>query len=206
MTEADPFHHLRTMLNRPEPGPVRRVKVVGFDGPDVLVSLADGEGPHAETGRIPGGEVSMRRAEHPSAFLESGQEVEAEEIGRFREGELLLSASACEYPQLRSFLVGIRPGQVVSGTVSAVHDFGVFVDLDGQPDGFHTGFIRVPDLSWSWSDRPSDVVRPGQRITARVIQSETRRGQVAVSLKALQENPAPVSPIRSAGSSERPPR
>ncbi|MFK0258784.1 S1 RNA-binding domain-containing protein [Streptomyces sp. NPDC090445] len=178
------------MFNRPEPGPVRRVKVIGFDGTDTLVSLLDTEGDDVEVGRIPRHEASMRRCiEHPSEVFEVGREMEAEEIGRRRGEQLWLSARACENQDLRGFLTGIRPGQVVSGTVSGVHDFGVFVHLDGEPDGRCTGFIRLPDLSWSWIDHPSQAVEPGQRITAEVIMSETREGQVTISLKALQDNP-----------------
>jgi ribosomal protein S1 len=189
MPESAPDPRLQSLLNRLEPGPVRRAKVIGFDGSDALVSLEDTEGQNVEVGRIPRHEVSMRRIEHPSEILEVGQEIEAEEIGRWREGQLLLSARACESQELRSFLVGVHSGQVVSGTVSGVHNFGVFVHLDGEPDGFCTGFIRVPDLSWSRIDHPSEVVEPGQRITGEVIMSETRQGQVTISLKALQEDP-----------------
>ncbi|MGW1093794.1 S1 RNA-binding domain-containing protein [Streptomyces sp. NPDC002596] len=189
MSESAPDPRLQSLLNRLEPGPVRRAKVIGFDGLDVLVSLEDQEGQNAEVGRVSRHEVSMRRIEHPSEFLELGQEIEAEEIGRWREGQLLLSARACEIRELRSFLVGIHSGQIVCGTVSEVHNFGVFVHLDGEPEGFCTGFIRVPDLSWSRIDHPSEAVVPGQRITAEVIMSETRQGQVTVSLKALQVDP-----------------
>ncbi len=80
-------------------------------------------------------------------------------------------------------------GQVVTGTVAEVPNFGVFVHLDGEPDGLCTGFIRVPDLTWSRIDHPSEVVQAGQRITAEVIVAETRSGQVTLSLKALREDP-----------------
>jgi ribosomal protein S1 len=48
--------------------------------------------------------------------------------------------------------------------VSGVHNCGVFVHLDGEPQGLCTGFIRVPDLTWSWIDHPSDAVGEGQRV------------------------------------------
>jgi small subunit ribosomal protein S1 len=165
------------------------VRVAGYDGTDVLVRLADAEGEEAEIGRIPRHEVSMRRVEHPSELFEVGQEIEAEEIGRWREGQLHLSARACENPALRSFLLAFERGQVVTGTVSEVHDFGVFVHVDGEPEGLCTGFIRVPDLAWGWIGHPSEVVEAGRRITAEVIIAETRSGQVTLSLKALQEDP-----------------
>ncbi|MEU9781613.1 S1 RNA-binding domain-containing protein [Streptomyces phaeochromogenes] len=168
---------------------MRRVKVIGFEGPDVLVSLADTEGADAEIGRIPRYEASIRRVEHPSEIFEVGQEINAEEIGRWGEGRLCLSARACENPALRSFLLSIEREQIVTGTVSEVHDFGVFVHLDGEPDGLCTGFIRVPDLTWSRISHPSESVEAGQRITGEVIVADTRSGQVTLSLKALQEDP-----------------
>ncbi|MFD9444480.1 S1 RNA-binding domain-containing protein [Streptomyces sp. NPDC060006] len=139
------------------------------------------------------GFLGMRRrcagGEHPSEPFEVGQEIKAEEIGRWREGQLHLSARACEIPALRSFLLAFERGQVVTGTVSEVHNFGVFVHVDGEPEGLCTGFIRVPDLTWGWISHPSEVVEAGQRITAEVIIAETRSGQVTLSLKALQEDP-----------------
>ncbi|WP_327250440.1 S1 RNA-binding domain-containing protein [Streptomyces sp. NBC_01244] len=175
------------MVDHLRPGAVRTVKVTGFDGADVLVQVVDAEGEEvegeeAEIARIPRHEASMRRMEHPSELFEVGQEISAEEIGRWREGQLHLSARACEVPALRSFLLSIERGQVVAGTVSEVHNFGVFVHVDGEPDGLCTGFIRVPDLTWGWINHPSEAVEAGQRITAEVIISETRSGQVTLSL------------------------
>ncbi|QES52826.1 hypothetical protein DEJ50_32680 [Streptomyces venezuelae] len=168
---------------------MRTVKVIGFDGADLLVELVDAGGGETEIGRIPGHEASMRRMEHPSALFEIGQEIKAEEIGRWREGQLHLSARACEIPALRAYLLAFERGQVVAGTVSEVHNFGVFVHVDGEPEGLCTGFIRVPDLTWDWISHPSEAVEAGQRITAEVIIAETRTGQVTLSLKALQEDP-----------------
>ncbi|UXY17604.1 S1 RNA-binding domain-containing protein [Streptomyces cynarae] len=189
MSEPAPDPRMQSLINHLRPGVVRTVKVTGFDGADVLVQLLDAEGEKPEIGRIPRHEASMRRMEHPSELFEVGQEMHAEEIGRWREGQLHLSARACEIPALRSFLLAFERGQVVAGTVSGVHNFGVFVHLDGEPDGLCTGFIRVPDLRWGWINHPSEAVEVGQRITAEVIMAETRSGQVTLSMKALQEDP-----------------
>lgn len=188
MSEPESDPRLQSLLNKLQPGPVRRVTVTGFDGSDALVKLGDPTSGDIEAGRISRGEASMRRIDHPSEAFEVGQELDAEEIGRWR-GELHLSARAFENPELRAFLLALQPGTIVSGTVSQVHNFGVFVHLDGEPDGLCTGFIRVPELTWSWISHPSEVVETGQRITAEVLIAETRQGQVAISLKALQENP-----------------
>jgi ribosomal protein S1 len=83
------------------------------------------------------------------------------------------------------FLNSLRLGEVRTGTVADVREFGVFVHLDGEPAEVCTGFIRVPDLSWAHFDHPAEVVAVGQRVTVAVINVDTDREQVAVSLKAL---------------------
>lgn len=215
MPDPDPDPRLQSLRDRLlRPSPVRKVTVVGFDGADVLVRVARAEdrvvegqacegqgvegqaseGCGVESARIPADEVSMRPVDHPSEILAVGQEIEAEEIGRRRGGRLELSVKACENPELRSFVLGMEPGRVVTGTVSQVADFGVFVHLDGEPDGLCTGFIRVVDLTWSHIDHACEAVEAGQRVTGQVVVSHTRQGQVVVSLKALQEDP--VRPLR----------
>lgn len=190
MSEPDADPRLRSLVHRLGPGPVRRVEVIGFDGDDVLVRLLDGEGAAAaEVGRIPRHEASMRRPEPPGELFAIGQEIEAEEIGRWSEGQLRLSARACEIPALRDFLLAFERGQVVEGTVAAVQAFGVFVHVDGEPDGLCTGFVRVPDLSWDPFDHPREMVEAGRRITGEVIIADPRSGQVALSLKARREGP-----------------
>ncbi|WP_241778877.1 S1 RNA-binding domain-containing protein [Streptomyces sp. AcH 505] len=188
MSESVPDPRLQSLINKLRPGPLRRMTVAGFDGADVLVLLGESGEEGSEVGRIPQDEVSIRRADHPSEVFTVGQRIEAEQIGRWR-GQLNLSARACENPELRAFLVAIQPGQIVSGTVSGVHNFGVFVHLDGEPQGLCTGFIRVPDLTWDWITHPSEATEVGQRITGEVIMSETRSAQVTISLKALLEDP-----------------
>ncbi|QLJ06234.1 S1 RNA-binding domain-containing protein [Streptomyces sp. NEAU-sy36] len=165
--------------------------VAGFDGDDVLV-LLDGD-PGRPSGRVPGGELTWRRIGHPAELFAVGQPIRAEVTMRGRRGgEVLLSARACEDEALHRFLLGLARGDVVTGSVSSVHRFGVFARIDGEPaHPVHagTGFVNAAQLTWARFDDPADVVTPGQRIRAQVLASDTRRGQVALSLKALQDDP-----------------
>lgn len=71
-----------------------------------------------------------------------------------------------ESPELWAFLESLRQGQIMSGTVSAIERFGVFVALDnspGHPIFPGVGFIKVPELSWRHIDAPNDVVDVGRR-------------------------------------------
>ncbi|MFI1074634.1 S1 RNA-binding domain-containing protein [Streptomyces puniciscabiei] len=172
-------------------GQVRSGTVAGFDGDDVLVLLDDDPG--EPTGRIPRHLVSWTAFEHPSEVVAVGRRITAEvQAVDERGGHVVLSSKACEDEALYRHLLGARPGDVVTGTVAAVHNFGVFVRLDGEPP--HpvypgTGFVRVPDLTWSRVDHPHDAVRPGQRVTGEVIIADSYQGEVVISLKALQEDP-----------------
>lgn len=83
-----------------------------------------------------------------------------------------------------------KRGTVVRGTVSEIRNFGVFVLLEGVPaDQPGTGFIRIPELTWEHFDDPAEVVHVGQQISAEVLGFDITRGQVQLSLKALQEDP-----------------
>jgi ribosomal protein S1 len=49
---------------------------------------------------------------------------------------------------VNDFLTGLGRGRVVEGTVASIHDFGVFVRLDGEPGPGPSGRVRVPEMSW----------------------------------------------------------
>lgn len=203
MTEPapDPMDQLRERLATHAHPELRTGTVAGFGGRDVMVRL-DGDAPQTPTGRIPLHLLSWRVFQDPSEVVAVGQRITAEVLGADeRTGTVALSARACEDEALYRHLLRTRPGDVVMGTVAAVHNFGVFVRLDGEPP--HpaypgTGFIRGPDLSWSHVEHPADVVRPGQRVTGEVVVTDTFQGEVVISLKALQEGPWDRS-ARSAG-------
>ncbi|WP_208884333.1 S1 RNA-binding domain-containing protein [Streptomyces sp. PBH53] len=194
MTEPvpNPLEQLRTRLAAFRPGEVAHGTVAGFADGEVVVRL-DSDGSGEPTGRIPRHLLSWTAFEDPAQVVAVGQRVTAEVQGAHgRGGRVVLSAKACEDEALYRHLRGARPGDVVTGTVAAVHHFGVFVRLDGAPPHpVHpgTGFVRVPDLTWARVDHPADVVRPGQRVTGEVIGADSYQGEVVISLKALAEDP-----------------
>jgi small subunit ribosomal protein S1 len=84
-----------------------------------------------------------------------------------------------------AFLKTLRRGQIVTGTVTEIADFGVtFVDIGG-----FTAMINVPELSWRRIGHPSDVVAVGQEVSAEVLDVDMVRERVPLSLKALQDDP-----------------
>ena len=76
----------------------------------------------------------------------------------------------------------IVPDAVVTGRVVSVRDFGAFVDLGGGVQGL----LHASEMGWSRSD-PSQVVKPGEEITVKVIRVE--EGRIALGLKQLTADP-----------------
>src|SRR5262249_39529996 len=72
------------------------------------------------------------------------------------------------------------------GTITSIHNFGVFVDLGGTD-----GMINVAELSWRHFDHPSQIVEVGQQVTVEVLDVDTARERMSLSLKALQDDPWP---------------
>jgi small subunit ribosomal protein S1 len=78
----------------------------------------------------------------------------------------------------------LREGQVRTGVVSSIVNFGAFVDLGGVD-----GLVHVSELSWKHIDHPEEVVKVGQEVTVEVLSVELDRERVSLSLKATQEDP-----------------
>jgi small subunit ribosomal protein S1 len=77
-----------------------------------------------------------------------------------------------------------RNGARVTGRVTTITNFGVFVDLGGVE-----GLIHISELSWGRVTHPNDVLSPGQEIEVQVLDLDQSRCRVALSLKRLQPNP-----------------
>ncbi|HVP20473.1 MAG TPA: S1 RNA-binding domain-containing protein [Anaerolineaceae bacterium] len=78
----------------------------------------------------------------------------------------------------------LKPGEIVSGSVTNVTEFGVFVDLGGVE-----GLIHVSELSWGRVQHPCDILQVGQIVQTQVLQISEENARVALSLKRLNSNP-----------------
>jgi small subunit ribosomal protein S1 len=78
----------------------------------------------------------------------------------------------------------LQTGEQITGSVTNVTDFGVFVDLGGVE-----GLIHVSELSWGRVQHPSDILNVGDSICTLVLQVCEENSRVALSLKRLCSNP-----------------
>jgi small subunit ribosomal protein S1 len=102
------------------------------------------------------------------------------------DGRIVFSERAAQAePGKRAELFGaLHPGERVTGTVTNITDFGVFVDLGGVE-----GLIHISELSWGRVLHPNQIVQMGQAVDVQVLDLAPERCRVALSLKRLQPNP-----------------
>ncbi|EKF51450.1 30S ribosomal protein S1 [Lactococcus garvieae] len=118
-----------------------------------------------------------------------GQEIEAKIIEiNASENRFILSRRAvveAETIEMRKeAFAQLNEGDIVEGTVSRVTNFGAFVDLGGID-----GLVHVSELSHNRVKRPSDVVKPGDKVEVKILKLDEEAGRLSLSLKATQAGP-----------------
>lgn len=81
-------------------------------------------------------------------------------------------------------LAGLKPGDIVSGVVRNMRNFGAFIDLGGVD-----GLLHVSDMAWRRVNDPADILREGQQIEVKVLAVEEDGKRISVGLKQLQPDP-----------------
>src|SRR5271157_515390 len=94
---------------------------------------------------------------------------------------LLEEQRDAEIEKLKATLV---VGTELAGTVRSVQSYGAFVDLGGID-----GLIPISEMAWGRTEKPEDLLSPGQEVQVKIIDIDWARERLTLSLKALQANP-----------------
>jgi small subunit ribosomal protein S1 len=78
----------------------------------------------------------------------------------------------------------IKEGEIVSGPVRSLTDYGAFVDIGGVD-----ALLHVADISWGRINKPSDVLAVGQQIEAKVLKVDPGKRRISLGMKQLQPHP-----------------
>ncbi|MFP6600100.1 MAG: 30S ribosomal protein S1 [Deltaproteobacteria bacterium] len=123
-----------------------------------------------------------RKLRHPSELLEKGQEVEAVVMSIDVASERLsLGLKQTNGDPWSSMESSCRPGARVSGKITNVTDFGVFVEIG---DGLE-GMVHVSELSSERTDDPREKFKAGEEVEAVVLQVDPREKRISLSIKSL---------------------
>jgi small subunit ribosomal protein S1 len=81
-------------------------------------------------------------------------------------------------------LTSLKEGDVRSGVVTSIADFGAFVDIGGAD-----GLVHLSELSWSRVKHPSEVLKPGDKVKVYILSVDNDRKRIALSIKRTQNEP-----------------
>ena len=86
--------------------------------------------------------------------------------------------------QRKEIISHLEKGQVLEGTVKAIMQYGVFMDLGGVD-----GLIHITDLSWGRVNNPGELVHEGEKINVVILDFDEEKRRIALGLKQLTPHP-----------------
>ncbi len=78
----------------------------------------------------------------------------------------------------------LEEGQVLTGTITNITDYGIFIDLGGMD-----GLCHITDLSWGRVSHPSKMFRVGEETQVKVLKYDRETDKVSLGVKQLKEDP-----------------
>ena len=138
-------------------------------------------------GFLPASLVDIRRVQDLDDFLGKTLRSKVIELNRSRNNVVLSRRAVIEEERKemrQAILDRLSPGDVVTGTISNIVDFGAFVDLDGID-----GLIHISELSWSHVNHPSELLEIGQEVSVKVLDIDRDRQRISLGLKQTQTDP-----------------
>jgi len=164
------------LLDKLSPGDIRQGRVTNLCSFGAFVDLGGVEG------LVHVSELSWGRVDHPSDVLAPGQSVEVYVLNVDRErGRVGLSIKRLRPDPWQSVEDRYHVGQVVEGVVTHVVDFGAFTRVE---DGLE-GLIHVSELAEGNFLHPRNVVQEGDVVAARVLNIDSERRRMGLSLRRV---------------------
>jgi small subunit ribosomal protein S1 len=136
---------------------------------------------------LPGSQVALRQVPNLEDLI--GNEINCRIIKKNKRRRNVVVSRRIVLEQERetkkkALIAELEKGQVRTGVVKNITDFGAFVDLGGID-----GLLHITDLSWGRVNHPSEVVAIGQEIEVKVLDFEEERERISLGLKQLQSYP-----------------
>lgn len=128
-----------------------------------------------------------KRISHPSEMVQIDQPVEVQVLDINQEKqEISLGMKQTQSNPWDKVADRYPPGQLVTGKVRNLTNYGAFVEIEEGIDGL----LHVSDMSWTRKiGHPSEVVEKGQEVTCKVVSVDQERRRIALGLKQMDDDP-----------------
>ena len=136
---------------------------------------------------LPGSQVDIRPMRDVTPLMGTPQPFQILKMDRSR-GNIVVSRRAVleeSRAEARSELVAsLKEGQILTGVVKNITDYGAFVDLGGVD-----GLLHVTDIAWRRINHPSEALTIGQSVKVQVIRFNPETQRISLGMKQLEADP-----------------
>jgi len=167
---------------------VIEAKVINYNKGGLLVNLDGVRGfvPSSQVSGISRGPETQKQSDM-AKMVGSNMPLKVIEINRNRNRLILSERQAVQ--EVREgrkdeLLTTLKEGDVRTGVVTSIADFGAFVDIGGAD-----GLGRLSELSWRRVKHPSEVLKRGDRVKGYRLSDDNDRKRIALSIKRTQNEP-----------------
>ena len=125
-------------------------------------------------------EMGWGRTESPKKAFKSGETIRVM-IKEIKDDKIALTR---KFPDENPWVLALTkyaPGNVVTGKVARLADFGAFVNLEPGIDAL----LHVSQISAERIAKPADVLKVGDEVTAKVTDLNAAEKKISLSIKAL---------------------
>lgn len=129
-------------------------------------------------------EIAWHHVDHPSDVLKEGDKVRVKVLKVDPAAhKISLSIKEASPSPWETAVDDLRPGQVLTGTVRRLTDFGAFVEVKPGLEGL----VHVSQISHQHVATPADVLDEGQSIQVKILSIEPERRRISLSIKEAVE-------------------
>jgi small subunit ribosomal protein S1 len=136
---------------------------------------------------LPGSQIDVRPVRDFDVFIGKTMDFRVVKINHPSENVVVSHKVLVEEEmagQRKAIIESLEKGQILEGSVKAITDFGVFVDLGGVD-----GLVHITDLSWGRINHPSEIVKLDQTINVVVLDFDQEKKRISLGFKQLQPHP-----------------
>jgi len=131
-------------------------------------------------------EISWNKnVKNPNDYLTVGEEIDVEVIEiNSKTHKLRVSLKRLLPKPFDEFMKNYKEGDVVTGTVTSLTDFGAFVRIEGVE-----GLLHNQDISWDKNTKCKDVLKSGEEVEVKIAKINAEDQKISLNRKTLLESP-----------------
>lgn len=185
--------HLSLSIKAVQPDPWAEVESELDEGDTITVTVSNIEnyGAFVDLGNDIEGFLHIseitwdKNVKNPADYLEVGQEIDVEVIEiNSQTHKLRVSLKRLLPKPFDEFLKNYNEGDVVTGVVTSLTDFGAFVRIAGVE-----GLLHNQDISWEKNTKCKDVLKSGDEVEVKIAKINAQDQKISLNRKTLLESP-----------------